>query len=108
MDEGRNMILLFPPLIQLGSEKEKKDFKEKWKPTCHMFYPQNVVNGGFEGDGIVKWKGLDNQSDLVDDEGKVLVEYKEGMKVEEMDKKKRKALDMDGEERIRGVKEAKV
>jgi hypothetical protein len=37
-----------------------------------------------------------------------LVEYKEGMKVEEMDKKKRKALDMDGEERIRGVKEAKV
>jgi hypothetical protein len=41
-----------------------------------MFYPQRVVE--FRGDGIVKWKGLDNMSDLVDDDENVLAEYEEG------------------------------
>ncbi|KAK5946222.1 hypothetical protein PMZ80_000363 [Knufia obscura] len=87
MDEGRNMILLFPTLIEGINEG---DAREAFKPTCHMFYPQRVVD--FNGDGIVKWKGLDNQSDLVDDDGSVLVEYEEGMKDKEMDEKKRKTV----------------
>ena len=39
MDEGRNMILLFPSLIKLGDEGKKN-----FKPTCHMFYGQRVVD----------------------------------------------------------------
>ena len=46
----------------------------------------------FKGDGIVKWKGLDNQSDLLDDDGNVLEEFKKGMEDKEMDEKKRKHM----------------
>lgn len=81
------MILLFPTLIEGINEG---DAREAFKPTCHMFYTQRVVD--FNGDGIVKWKGLDNQSDLVDDNGEVLVKYEEGMKDKEMDEKKRKTV----------------
>lgn len=74
MDEGRNMILLFPTLIEGITEKKVRD---NFKPTCHMFYNQRVVD--FKNDGVVKWEGLDNQSDLIDDEGKVLIKMEEGM-----------------------------
>lgn len=87
MDEGRNMILLFPSLIENIQEKHARD---NFRPTCHMFYPQRLVD--FDGDGIVKWKGLDNQSDLLNDDGSVLVEYEEGMDQKAMDEKKRKTL----------------
>lgn len=90
MDEGRNMILLFPTLIEGITERKAR---EAFKPTCHMFYSQRVVD--FTGDGLVKWKGLDNQSDLLDDNDKVLVEFKEGMEAKEMDEKKRKHLSDD-------------
>ncbi|MCJ1330763.1 hypothetical protein MMC10_007450 [Thelotrema lepadinum] len=56
MDEGRNMILLFPTLIKFGS-KEKRD---KWAPTCHMFYGQRVVD---VKDGKPKYKGLDSEKE---------------------------------------------
>jgi len=87
MDEGRNMILLFPTLIKGINEGGAR---EAFKPTCHMFYTQRVVD--FTDDGIVKWQGLDNMSNLVDDHGKVLVEFEEGMKPDQMDEKKRKTL----------------
>lgn len=87
MDEGRNMILLFPTLLEGINTKEGK---EAFKPTCHMFYTQRVVD--FPGDGIVKWKGLDNMSDLIDDDENVLVKYEKDMKDKEMDEKKRKTL----------------
>lgn len=87
MDEGRNMILLFPTLIEgIGSDKGRKAFAA----TCHMFYNQRVVD--FIADGAVKWEGLDNHSNLLDDHGNVLVEWKEGMEEEEMDSLKRKRL----------------
>lgn len=53
-----------------------------------MFYNERVVD--FVADGAVKWEGLDNASSVLDDHGNVLVEYKEGMKNEEIDKLKRK------------------
>lgn len=40
MDEGRNMILLFPSLIKFKS----KDDLDKFKPRCHMFYNQRVMD----------------------------------------------------------------
>jgi len=81
------MILLFPTLIEGINEGKAR---EAFKPTCHMFYTERVVD--FNNDGIVKWKGLDNMSDLVDDDGKVLVEFEEGMDAGQMDEKKRKTL----------------
>lgn len=81
------MILLFPTLINGINEGNARDV---FKPTCHMFYNQRVVD--FNGDGVVKWTGLDNQSDLIDDNGDVLVKYEKDMKPDAMDEKKRKTV----------------
>ncbi|KAJ9627405.1 hypothetical protein H2204_009816 [Knufia peltigerae] len=102
MDEGRNMILLFPPLIK---DINTKKGREAFKPTCHMFYKQRVAE--FRGDGIVKWAGLDNQSDMLDDDENVIVEYEKGMKEKDMDEKKRKHVEMterNGGEEVKKVK----
>ena len=40
MDEGQNMILLFSTLIKFESDEER----ERFYPTCHMFYVQRVVD----------------------------------------------------------------
>jgi len=62
MDEGRNMILLFPTLIEdINTDKGREAFK----PECHMFYPQRVVD---IKDGLPKFKGLQNESPLVDED----------------------------------------
>jgi hypothetical protein len=99
MDEGRNMILLFPPLLKKINTKEGR---EAFKPSCHMFYTQRVAE--FRGDGVVKWKGIDNQSDMIDDDENVLVKYEEGMDNKEMDKKKRKHVDLGEDDEVKGVK----
>ncbi|KIX96440.1 uncharacterized protein Z520_07706 [Fonsecaea multimorphosa CBS 102226] len=99
MDEGRNMILLFPPLIKKINTPEGR---EAFRPTCHMFYPQRVAS--FKGDGIVKWKGLDNSSDLLDDEGNVLVKWEDGMDDKKMEAKKREFLEFTQREEVKRVK----
>lgn len=67
MDEGRNMILLFPTLIEgINTPQGRKAFEAK----CHMFYPQRVVD--FTGDGKTKYAGLEDKSDVVDDDGNVI------------------------------------
>lgn len=72
MDEGRNMILLYPTLIEgIETPEARKAFESK----CHMFYPQRVVD--FRGDGIAKWSGLEGQSDLLDDDGNVIKKRKQ-------------------------------
>lgn len=102
MDEGRNMILLFPPLIEgINSDKAREAFRA----TCHMFYPQRVVD--FERDGRVKWEGLDNQSNILDDHGEVLVKYEKDMSHDEMDEKKRKVLELDGNDKVKKLKGSK-
>lgn len=62
MDEGRNMILLFPTLID-GINTPKG--REAFKAQCHMFYPQRVID---IKDGMPKFKGLADESPLVDEE----------------------------------------
>lgn len=103
MDEGRNMILLFPTLIEGITKKEVRD---NFKPTCHMFYTQRAVD--FTGDGVVKWTGLDNKSDLIDDEENVLVKFEEDMDEKQMDEKKRKLLDGEFPESKRKEKDLKI
>jgi len=53
------MILLFPSLI-----KFKQGEKEKFDPTCHMFYGKRLVD---IKDGLPKWTGLSGQSELIED-----------------------------------------
>ncbi len=101
MDEGRNMILLFPPLIKGINTKEGR---EAFKPTRHMFYPQRVAE--FRGDGLVKWQGLDNASDLLDDDENVLVKYEKDMSDKDMDEKKRKHIDFNDQDEVKKVKDA--
>jgi len=60
MDEGRNMVLLFPSLIKFKGPEER----ERFKPKCHLFYGQRVID---IRDGLPKWEGLDNQSNLIED-----------------------------------------
>jgi hypothetical protein len=60
MDEGRNMILLFPSLIKFKGVEER----DKFKPKCHIFYSQRVID---IPDGLPKWDGLDKQSSLIED-----------------------------------------
>lgn len=55
MDEGRNMVLLFPSLIHFKSDEDKT----KFKPRLHMFYGQRVID---IPDGLPKWSGLSNIS----------------------------------------------
>lgn len=62
MDEGRNMILLFPTLIEGINTKEGK---EAFKPKMHMFYSQRVVD---VRDGLPKWEGMNDDSPLLDEE----------------------------------------
>ncbi|KJZ72125.1 hypothetical protein HIM_08498 [Hirsutella minnesotensis 3608] len=58
MDEGRNMVLLFPTLLALDDE-QRKDFK----PQCHIFWSQRVVD---IVDDLPKWEGLDEKSTLLE------------------------------------------
>lgn len=59
MDEGRNMILLFPSLI-----KFKEGEKQKFDPTCHMFYGSRLLD---IKDGLPKWTGINGKSELIED-----------------------------------------
>ncbi|KAM0335508.1 hypothetical protein ACHAQA_000556 [Verticillium albo-atrum] len=62
MDEGRNMVLLFPALIEFhGDEK----IKENFAPQMHIFYPKRVLD---IVDGKPKWEGLNDKSELVDEQ----------------------------------------
>lgn len=65
MDEGRRMIMLFPELLKgIHSQKGKQAFKI----GDHICWGGRVVDEGvFDGDGVKKWKGVDKQSELIDD-----------------------------------------
>ena len=98
MDEGRNMILLFPTLLHgINTAKGRRAFK----PACHMFYTQRVCD---IKDGVDKWSGLDFQSDKLDDEGNVIEEYHEDMKKDSSEKKRKRQSDS----QTQAKKEAKV
>ncbi|KAI5854404.1 Mss4-like protein [Tricharina praecox] len=58
MDEGRNMLLLFPTLIRFGGVAEKR----KWYPSCHIFYAQRAVD---IVDGLPKFEKHKDESDLM-------------------------------------------
>ncbi|KAF8541348.1 Mss4-like protein [Trichophaea hybrida] len=58
MDEGRNMLLLYPTLVYF------KDLKHKWLfyPTCHIFYSRRAID---IPDSLPKWEEYKDQSKLM-------------------------------------------
>ena len=83
MDEGRNMILLFPSLIKFKSDKDKENFK----PRMHMFYGERVMD---IPDGLPKWSGLNDKSDLIADSPKEAIQELERKRAEEQNGKSEK------------------
>ena len=55
-DEGRRMWLAFPTLFDFGPGVETP---ESFKPTCHIFYAQRVIDSY---DDLPKWIGHKNHS----------------------------------------------
>jgi len=74
------MILLFPSLIHFKSQEEK----DKFKARCHMFYGQRVVD---IPDGLPKWTGLKDDSELIEDSPEEDVKELERKRRKEQDKK---------------------
>ncbi|KAH8701999.1 Mss4-like protein [Talaromyces proteolyticus] len=67
MDEGRNMCLIFPELIDLGETEEEYLIRRKvFEIDCHIFYSRRIVE---VADGKPKWSGIDGRSELLDDNG---------------------------------------
>lgn len=87
-DEGRNMCIAFPPTFEFArSKKELEKFQESngkeashgkgeeggkqiglpqaFRPKCHIFYERRVVD---VKDGLVKWRGLNDRSELMGEE----------------------------------------
>jgi hypothetical protein len=58
-DEGRRMWLAFPTLFDFG---EVGELPEAFRPTCHIFYGQRVVD---MADGLPKWSGHKNASERI-------------------------------------------
>ncbi|KAI4250265.1 MAG: hypothetical protein LQ352_005401 [Teloschistes flavicans] len=80
MDEGRNMILLFPTLIDFKTPEDRKNFDI----SCHMFYPRRVLD---IPDGKPKWSGINNSSDLIEDSPQEAVNELKRKRQEEEDTK---------------------
>ncbi|KAJ5861285.1 uncharacterized protein N7529_008595 [Penicillium soppii] len=59
MDEGRNMCLLFPQLIDLSGSPDEQ--RHRMQHFCQHIH-----------DGIAKWSGMDEQSQQLDDDGQPL------------------------------------
>lgn len=74
------MILLFPSLIHLKTDEDKAFFK----PRCHMFYGQRVMD---IPDGLPKWTGLSGESELIEDSPPELVKKLEREREQERNKR---------------------
>lgn len=74
------MILLFPSLVNFKSESEKQRFK----PRCHIFYGQRVMD---VPDGLPKWDKMDGESELIEDSPPDMVKDLERKRVEEAQRK---------------------
>jgi hypothetical protein len=83
MDEGRNMILLYPSLIDGIDTARGRDC---FRAQCHMFYPERVVD---IRDMLPKWKGLDGKSEPLDEDGRVVERTEGEQKKSEDDEKER-------------------
>ncbi|KAL8680269.1 MAG: hypothetical protein Q9224_002172 [Gallowayella concinna] len=79
MDEGRNMILLFPTLINFKNPEDRKNFDI----SCHMFYPRRVLD---INDGKPKWSGINDSSDLIADSPQEAVNELKRKRKEEQEK----------------------
>lgn len=104
------MILLFPSLVHLKTDEDRANFKPRYFANrllpsrndgdfnksmlthyrCHMFYGQRVMD---IPDGLPKWSGLSNDSDLIEDSPQEAVQEfernREQMRKEKEEKQKK-------------------
>ncbi|KAI9368109.1 Mss4-like protein [Aspergillus egyptiacus] len=67
MDEGRNVCLVFPELIDYEASGTNHDtWRKAFEPKMHIFYSHRAMD---VPDGKPKWEGLDEQSQMLDDCG---------------------------------------
>ncbi|WVQ71028.1 hypothetical protein IAR50_000553 [Cryptococcus sp. DSM 104548] len=64
MDEGRNMVLAFPPTFEFARGKGAKGVPEVFHPGCHIFYGQRVMDCP---DGLDKWRAHKEESEKMGD-----------------------------------------
>lgn len=90
------MVLLFPSLVKFKSEEDREFFK----PRCHMFYRERCIS---VPDGLPKWSGMQDQSDLIEDTPKEAVQAYERKKLKEKEErakeKEKENRDGDGEKK---------
>ncbi|KAL4904391.1 hypothetical protein BDW74DRAFT_154742 [Aspergillus multicolor] len=68
MDEGRNVCLIFPELIDYEvSGTDHDTWRRTFESRMHIFYTSRTMD---IPDGKPKWAGLDEKSDALDDYGK--------------------------------------
>ena len=61
------MCLVFPESIDIGeSPEERQEWRAAFDVNCHIFYADRVLE---ITDGKKKWAGIDDNSELLDDEG---------------------------------------
>lgn len=68
MDEGRAMLMVFPPALELSREEKYKWRTEKagnGERPCHIFYGERCVD---VRDGLRKWEGLNGESNILEEE----------------------------------------
>jgi len=85
------MVLLFPSLIHFKNEADK----ELFKPKCHMFYKERVVD---VPDGLPKWSGMKDESDLIEDSSKEAVQEYERQKLKEKEERLKQQEEDSGKE----------
>lgn len=57
MDEGRNMILLFPSLVRFAGEEERRRFGARWVPFLFRFFSFSMFFYGCYLGGVAGWTG---------------------------------------------------
>lgn len=90
------MILLFPSTIKFDS----KEARDKFAPECHMFYGQRCVD---VPDGIMKWEGMSEDSELIEDTSEEDKKVWEKKKKEKEQEEKEKEKDGDEKEKSEKV-----
>ncbi|KAK8865767.1 hypothetical protein IAR55_000914 [Kwoniella newhampshirensis] len=69
MDEGRNMVMAFPPCFEFarGGGEKKIGLPDAFKPQSHIFYERRLFD---IKDGLVKWRGHKEESEKMGEEEK--------------------------------------
>ncbi|CDZ96974.1 Mss4-like [Phaffia rhodozyma] len=93
MDEGRNMCLVFPTLVE-GIRTDRETAKA-FEVKCHIFYDRRVE---LVHDGKPKWAEAKEDSDLLDDDGNKIQDHQDAPRKKKRDEEEDKKEDKEDKE----------